>query len=123
MIPKLGVRLETLRPELIRLEPIVDLVYSQFRAQAIVTSTNDSKHKVGSLHYKNAAFDLRIKHIFETARRIALFRALREQVKLAYPDTPAGAMYDVVLEDVDGPNAHIHMEVGPTLVKLMEGME
>lgn len=114
MIPKLGVKLETLRPELTILEPLVDEVYDEFGLKAIVTSTNDGRHGKNSYHYKDAAFDLRVKVLDTAKQQETLWRALRNRIDAHYPK-----LYDVLLEDAGGVNAHIHAEPSPKLAKMM----
>ena len=110
MLPKLNVNLETLRPELRILEPLVDQVYLEFGLIAICTSTNDGKHSPNSYHYKNAAFDLRVKLLSGANQQRWLWARLKEVINDAYPE-----LYDVLLEDAGGNNSHIHIEPSPKL--------
>lgn len=114
MTPKLNVKLETLRPELAILEPLVDEVYAEFGLKAIVTSTNDSKHGRDSFHYKDAAFDLRVKVLDTEKRQWELWRRLKDRIQERHP-----GLYDVILEDAGDVNAHIHCEPSPKLAKMM----
>lgn len=41
----------------------IETVFNSYGYAAVITSTDDSFHKVGSLHYVGLAVDLRIKHI------------------------------------------------------------
>ena len=66
-----------------------------------ITSANDSKHMVGSLHFENRAFDIRIKNIIGDEKHEARLWTERMQIAL-------GEDYDVVLE-ID----HIHVEYQP----------
>jgi hypothetical protein len=66
-----------------------------------ITSANDSEHMEGSLHYKNRAFDIRIKNIIGDIQVKARLWAERMQVAL-------GDDYDVLLE-----KDHIHVEYDP----------
>ena len=117
MIPKsTTVKLDTLRPEIRCLEPIVDEVYRRFSLVAIVTSTNDGRHRLGSLHYRDAAFDLRVRVLATAQDQTHLWGALKEAVDAAHPGE-----YDVLIEDAGGPNAHIHCEFSPVLVKRVLG--
>ena len=117
MIPKsTAVRLDTLRPEIRCLEPIVDEVYQRLSLIPIVTSTNDGRHKLGSLHYRDAAFDLRGRILATAQDQTLLWKALREAVDAAHPGE-----YDVLIEDPGGSNAHIHCELSPVLVKRVLG--
>jgi len=115
MISKLGVKLDTLRPELLLLERIVDEVFAYLHRMAVVTSTNDGIHKVGSLHYKDAAFDLRVNFFASTDEQIECWTMLRAAIDEKYP-----TWYDVLLEYTGKPNAHIHIEASPKLVEIMD---
>ena len=67
----------------------------------VVTSGNDSKHKVGSKHYSDEALDIRTKNIAEPHKFASTIR------RRLGPD------YDVILEDEEGPNEHLHCEFDP----------
>jgi len=114
MRAKAGVDLSTLRPEIRRLEPIIDRVHAEFGVRAIVTSANDSVHgrlpNRVSYHYADAAIDLRVKHVGGAKRQATLYAALVAEIERAYP----GA-YDVLLEHPGGLQAHIHIEPSPML--------
>ena len=66
-----------------------------------ITSANDSRHKNGSLHYSNRAFDIRIYNITGNVHYEAGLWA--ERLALAL-----GAGYDVIKE-----RDHIHIEYDP----------
>lgn len=66
-----------------------------------ITSANDSEHMEGSLHFKNRAFDIRIKNIIGDVKHEARLWAERMQVLL-------GDNYDVLLE-----KTHLHIEWDP----------
>ena len=66
-----------------------------------VTSANDSQHSDISLHYKNKAFDIRIRNIVGDETSEAQLWV--ERMKLAL-----GRDYDIVLE-----RDHIHVELDP----------
>ena len=118
MLPKLNVNLDTLRPELRILEPLVDKVYQEFGLVAICTSTNDGKHRVHSFHYLDAAFDLRVKLLSGPNEQRCLWLRLRGAIDEAHP-----GLYDVFLEDAGGNNAHIHIEPSPKLAATMNWEE
>jgi len=63
-----------------------------------ITSANDSKHMIGSLHYTNKAFDLRTRNIIEPTHSKARTWVAKMQLAL-------GDQYDIVLEA-----DHIHAE-------------
>ena len=66
----------------------------------LVTSGNDSKHKVGSLHFVDRALDFRTKHL-STAEKHQLVAAVKKRL---------GSDYDVILESEGKPNEHLHIE-------------
>ncbi len=66
-----------------------------------VTSLLDGVHSTKSLHYRGYAIDLRTKGT-------GLAERLFQELQRALPSD-----YDVVLEDKDGENEHIHIEWDP----------
>jgi hypothetical protein len=66
-----------------------------------ITAARNGTHKPGSLHYKDAALDIRTKSLSTTVLG-ELFIRLRQKFP---PPT-----YDVLLESSGTPNAHIHLE-------------
>lgn len=70
----------------------------------VITSGNDSSHMAGSKHFTNEALDFRTKHLTAHDRGL-LVAAVKDKL---------GAEYDVVLEDVGGPNEHLHVEHDPS---------
>ncbi len=66
-----------------------------------ITSANDSGHIIGSLHFENRAFDIRIQNIL--GHRAVEARMWAERIQLVL-----GPKYDVVLA-ID----HIHVEYDP----------
>lgn len=65
-----------------------------------VTSANDSQHMLGSLHYENKAFDLRIWNVVGGRAEVDRW-AVRLRTALGYD-------YDVVVE-----SDHLHVELDP----------
>lgn len=106
-----SVDLTALCPELSRLAPLVDACYSAFGALAIVTATTGGHHMPGSLHYRGLAFDLRVKHLGDYPRQRSVYCVLQRTIDEQYP-----RMYDVLLEDAGGENAHVHVEASPVLL-------
>jgi hypothetical protein len=66
-----------------------------------ITSAADSEHMEGSLHFRNHAYDIRIKNIIGDVQYEARLWAERMQIEL-------GDDYDVLLE-----KDHIHVEYDP----------
>jgi hypothetical protein len=74
-----------------------------FSTELLITSGNDGVHMRGSKHYEDAALDFRTK-------------TLSKNDKHLFKDTLAqrlGVGYDLILEDEDGPNEHLHVEYDP----------
>lgn len=92
-----------LLPEIYNIFPIIDMVFSNHGVECIITSANDKTHMLGSLHYKDRAIDLR-SHDIPNGSEEVVVNEIREAV---------GFDYDVILEDRDTPNEHIHIEFDP----------
>jgi hypothetical protein len=73
-------------------------------APCVITSGNDSIHKVGSLHARDKALDFRTRTLADRADKFKFRDAMRGLL---------GPGYDVILEDVGGPNEHLHVEYDP----------
>lgn len=73
----------------------------------VVTSCNDGVHMLGSLHYKGFAFDIRT-HDITLLNRGTYLTGLTKEVK-----DMLGVEFDVLLEDLGGPNEHMHVEFDP----------
>lgn len=99
---KPGVKLTGLTPQMALGAFIVAEVYYGHGASCTITSANDSRHGTNSLHFQGRALDFRTKD-FEGDKR-ALLAELKEAL---------GENFDVVLEDENGPNQHIHVEHDP----------
>jgi hypothetical protein len=100
---KPGVKLTDLQPQMVLGAVIVAGVYEAHGAQqCVLTSVNDSKHGLDSLHYKGRAGDFRTKDF--SGNKLALRDAVREAL---------GPDFDVVLEHVGEEQEHIHVEWDP----------
>jgi hypothetical protein len=106
-----SVDLTDLCPEISRLIPLIDVCYSAFGVIAVCTATTGGRHMKGSLHRKGLALDLRVKNLGDGLRQRSLWSCLKRNIDQAYP-----GMYDVLLEDAGGDNAHVHCEASPTLL-------
>ena len=73
---------------------VVDFYLQKHGIELVITSTYEGNHSPGSLHYANAAFDIRSTHIND---------AILNQIRIEL-----GIDYDVVDE-----NDHIHIEYDP----------
>ncbi len=94
MLLKLGVSIEKLDPRIRKVLAAVENCFLQAGEELVVTSTFEGSHMVGSLHYANLAFDVRLpKDPLKMLNKLKL---------------SLGSMYDVVLEP-----DHIHIEYDP----------
>lgn len=71
----------------------------------VITSGNDGTHMKGSLHYLDRALDLRTKNFPTRDLKFQFLAALKLRL---------GKGYDVIIEDLGGPNEHLHAEYDPT---------
>lgn len=98
-----GFKTENLGPEILLAIIIAQGVWEKSGVRDLtITSLLDGVHSTNSLHYRGKAADLRTKGTGISRR---LFEALRAAL-------PA-SLYDVILEDKDGPSEHIHIEYDP----------
>lgn len=98
MLVKLGVSIDKLNRQMRRALPKVEKVYLDYtNSEAVVTSTFEGNHGIGSLHYANDAADFRMPDTQLTANRIVD----KLRVKL-------GRGYDVLIS-----NNCIHIEWDP----------
>lgn len=100
-----GVVFKRFIPEIYNLFPVIDKIWNDNAGfSATITSGNDSKHMDGSLHYKDAAIDLRTINL-SIVNRQKIFDILRDQLH------PLG--YDVIWENKSAYNEHFHVEWDP----------
>jgi len=59
MLVKLGVDISRLHRQMRRALPTVEVVYQEVEEEAVITSTYEGNHSVGSLHYAHKAVDFR----------------------------------------------------------------
>lgn len=111
-----SVRMRDLQPQTALAAMIVNSLLPTFGFKDIViTSLNDGTHMKDSLHYKGCAIDFRT-HDW-TPPRISLEPTLLrkdelEKVRLSVKGA-LGVDFDVIIEDSDGPNEHMHVEYQP----------
>lgn len=98
---KPGVRLKGLSPQMVLAAMVVDDLYKKRGLECVITSGNDSKHMLGSLHYSGNALDFRTHYQELNHLEIDLRDEIRECL---------GPDFDVVLEGVGTPGEHIHLE-------------
>ena len=73
----------------------------ELRLNVYVTSGNDTKHMLGSKHYKDEALDFRTKNIINDRMKEVWRDKIKERL---------GEDYDVILEGLGTPNEHLHVE-------------
>ena len=100
---KPGVKLEHLSPQILLGIVIVAGIYARWGADLTITVGSNGTHKVGSLHGKGDAVDLRTHNITADVRD-----GIYEQAKKAL-----GENYDILLEGKDTENEHLHVEYDP----------
>lgn len=101
---KPGVKLTNLQPQMVLAYVVIQqYTYSHFQLVSVITSANDSQHQEGSLHGSGCALDIRSQQIPR-----ARFTEWIEKIQ-----TLLGGDFDIVLEDRDGVNEHLHVEYDP----------
>lgn len=104
---KYGVGLQGLVPQMVFASIIVDQVYGKLGVhECVVTSGNDGKHGPNSLHSRDGlcrACDYRTKIITRD-----ILGAIVSEVRVRL-----GQNFDVVLENLDEENEHLHVEYDP----------
>lgn len=102
---KNGVDVRGIRSELLLAILVASDVYAEHNADCVVTSLLDGKHSSNSRHYDGAAMDLRTNDL-ATGRDKSILDEIRARL------LPLGD-YDVIFENADTPNEHIHIEYEP----------
>lgn len=100
---KHGVKLSGLRPEMVLATTIIEGVYDALGLPLVITSGRDGRHGRGSFHYQGGALDYGTK---------VVPREKLHDLRLTCAQH-LGAEYDVVLEDMDSMNEHLHVEFQP----------
>jgi hypothetical protein len=102
---KHSVKLRLLQPQLVLALQVADAIWRRHDVlDCVITSANDSQHSAASLHYKGLAADLRSRNIPNVAVKEQILAELREAL---------GGDFDVLLEALDTPNEHFHLEWDP----------
>lgn len=107
---KSNVKLDGLSPQIVAAMSVVYYMFSEYTKDVVVTSVNDSTHGTTSLHKYGRAMDFRTKNLFMQSigsQRVDALNHLRDRIAMALPG------YDVVLEDVNKDNEHLHVEYDP----------
>ena len=101
---KPGVRISKLTPPMALGNQVVHCVYSEHSYPCIITSGEDGRHSPKSLHYSGNALDYRTKNIVSIKEKMRVLAVCRERL---------GKNYDVLLECLNRPNEHLHVEYDP----------
>lgn len=107
---KTGVDLRGMHPVWGIAFPLIMKIFNDAGYNCVITSANDSKHGVNSLHYKGAALDLRSKHV-----RVNDKHKILQDMRAAL-----GTQFDCLLESAGGNNEHYHVEFDPKEVERSE---
>jgi hypothetical protein len=101
---KKGVKITNLTPQMVLAIRIVESVYQRLEPwyDLTITSVDEGQHGPRTLHGKGLAVDFRTKDFNGNKYK------LQNEVKAALGDD-----FDVVLEDMHGPQEHLHVELDP----------
>ena len=101
---KPGVSLKGVKPEIVfGIISALSIASSLGLGELVITACKDGQHKVGSLHYKCLAVDIRT-NTMSTPVRLSFISKLKEAL-----DTE----FDIVDENVGTPGQHVHLEYDP----------
>lgn len=87
-----------------RILDVVSEVWKQNGFRATVTSGEDGSHMAQSKHYTGDAIDFRTKDVLNRNTLSAMVNLVRLRL---------GSDYDVLLESLNQPNEHLHVEYDP----------
>ena len=102
-----NVKLDNLQPQMVLAVQII----ATRSATCIITAGSDGKHMIGSKHYTGKALDFRVHHLFTEYPTAARALALQGWAQGIREDL--GSCFDVILEDVNEANEHLHVEYDP----------
>lgn len=102
-----GIDLEVFAEILLALR---DVAMDMKLSEVVITSALDGKHSEGSLHPKGKALDIRTKNLKDRRAKKRFKDLMAEVLNL---DAFVPGQYDVILEDLGGPNEHLHCEYDP----------
>ena len=100
---KSSVKLAGLTPQITVALIVASSIAQEMQRDLVVTSANDSKHMAGSKHYSGEALDFRT-HDWAKDAKESFVNRLRAAL---------GPNFDVIQEDMGGPNEHCHVEFDP----------
>jgi hypothetical protein len=99
-----SVNISSLCPEILIGLHVLDAIHKKFTGQEIiVTSGNDGQHMANSLHYQNLAADVRT-HDLSKPDKLAILTEAKIFLDIDF---------DIILEYMDLPAEHIHLEFDP----------
>lgn len=95
----------TVKPKILTIAAAVINAANELRLNVdmLITSGNDSKHMENSKHYTYEALDFRTHHLNNSDTKLLIENARRR----------LGKSYQLILEDLDKPNEHLHIEFDP----------
>lgn len=102
---KPGVHLELVEMPIYAAIGAVVVIFGGLGLPVVITSARDGKHAPRSFHYNGLAIDVRT-HAFTEDQKDLILEALAVSI---------GSLYDVVMEDRNGPNEHLHIEPGESM--------
>lgn len=79
-------------------------IFADYPRELWITAGIDGKHSANSRHYSGNALDLRSKAFPSVALKQEFTKRLSKRL---------GPDYQVILEDLNGPNEHVHAEYDP----------
>lgn len=97
---KPGVDINGLQAVMWRAAADVAEVYEEFGLPCIITSALDGRHSAKSFHYVGLALDFRTHVIPKGTEQAVADRVVQK----------LGPKFDVILEALDTPNEHLHVE-------------
>jgi len=101
---KSTVRIKRWTPAIAKIIDSLNILQNKYTwlPELVITSANDSTHSENSRHYKDEALDVRSKNFNTLIDKLLFKSALSEEL---------GAKFVVLLEDIDKPNEHFHIQV------------
>lgn len=102
--------IKQLKPQTLLGICILEGVFRKAGCDVIITCGDNGTHSPGSLHASGFAVDIRSKHIDR-----ALLNSILEESKHALGTHIPGSakQYDIILEALNMPNEHFHLEYDP----------
>lgn len=83
---------------------VVNDIFRELGFECVITSANDGTHGTGSLHPKDGAIDIRSHDLPNTAMKQKILTLMKGRLNDSY---------DILLEGLNTPNEHYHLEHDP----------